>query len=105
VNGKLPRHWEGPGADQCKNAFHLLCASHAGERPRPADTATGPVEVDVITSHGTVVATVNLAALSPALFRTLYKARLRGGPVCQRLRLRCAQRAHYLEQAAAPPSR
>jgi uncharacterized protein (TIGR03437 family) len=32
------------------------------------DTATGPVEVDVITNHGTVSTTVNMAPTSPALF-------------------------------------
>ena len=34
----------------------------------PADTTSGPVDVDVATNHGTATATVNLAPISPALF-------------------------------------
>jgi uncharacterized protein (TIGR03437 family) len=34
----------------------------------PPDTVTGPVDVDVVTKHGTATATVNMGTVSPALF-------------------------------------
>jgi uncharacterized protein (TIGR03437 family) len=69
VNGKLPTSLGGVQVlINGKNAFICYVQATQVNVLAPPDTATGPVEVDVITSHGTVVATVNLAALSPALF-------------------------------------
>lgn len=39
-----------------------------GQRVTPPDGSTGPVEVDVVTNHGTVTSTVNVVPISPGLF-------------------------------------
>jgi uncharacterized protein (TIGR03437 family) len=41
----------------------------------PPDSAVGPVEVDVITNHGTVVAMGTMASVSPALFTYALQSR------------------------------
>jgi uncharacterized protein (TIGR03437 family) len=69
VNGKLPTSLGGVQVlINGKSAFVCYVQATQVNALAPPGAATGPVEVDVITSHGTVVATVNLAALSPALF-------------------------------------
>jgi uncharacterized protein (TIGR03437 family) len=69
VNGKLPTSL---GAVQVvvngQNAFISYVQPTQVNVLTPPDSAVGPVEVDVITNHGTVVAMATMAGASPALF-------------------------------------
>jgi uncharacterized protein (TIGR03437 family) len=69
INGALPMSLGGVQVVvNGKNAFvSYVQPSQVNILTQP-DTAAGPVEVDVITNHGTVSATANMALTSPALF-------------------------------------
>jgi len=69
TNGKLPTSLGGVQVlVNGKNAYTCYVQSTQVNALAQPDTATGLVEVDVITNHGTVVATASMATLSPALF-------------------------------------
>jgi len=69
VNGKLPTSLGGVQVlVNGKNAFISYVQPTQVNVLTPPDSAVGPVEVDVITNHGTVVAMANMAGISPALF-------------------------------------
>jgi uncharacterized protein (TIGR03437 family) len=69
TNGKLPTTLGGVQVlINGKNAvIYYVNPTQVNAIAQP-DTATGPIEVDVITNHGTVSALVNMAPVSPGLF-------------------------------------
>jgi uncharacterized protein (TIGR03437 family) len=76
VNGKLPTSLGGVQVlVNGKNALITYVQPTQVNVLTPADTAVGPVEVDVITNHGTVVAIGTMAAVSPALFTYALQSR------------------------------
>jgi uncharacterized protein (TIGR03437 family) len=69
VNGKLPTSLGGVQVlVSGKNAFISYVQPTQVNVLTAPDSAVGPVDVDVITNHGAVPATVNMAGVSPALF-------------------------------------
>jgi uncharacterized protein (TIGR03437 family) len=69
VNGKLPTSLGGVQVlVDGQNAFISYVQPTQVNVLTPPDSAVGPVEVDVITNHGTVVAMGTMAGVSPALF-------------------------------------
>jgi uncharacterized protein (TIGR03437 family) len=76
VNGKLPASLGGVQVlVNGKSAFISYVQPMQVNVLTPPDNAVGPVEVDVITNHGTVAAMVNMASISPALFTYLLQGR------------------------------
>ena len=77
VNGKLPTSLGGVQVlVNGKNAFISYVQPTQVNVLTPPDSTVGPVEVDVITNHGTVVAMGNMAGVSPALFTYALQGRL-----------------------------
>jgi uncharacterized protein (TIGR03437 family) len=69
VNGQLPASLAGVRVSiNGKSAFPSMVRPTQINVLAPADTATGPVDVDVFTPHGVATATVNMTPLAPALF-------------------------------------
>jgi uncharacterized protein (TIGR03437 family) len=69
LNGKLPTSLGGVQVlVNGQNAFISYVQPTQVNVLTPPDSAAGPVEVDVITNHGTVVAMGTMAGVSPALF-------------------------------------
>jgi uncharacterized protein (TIGR03437 family) len=77
VNGKLPTSLGGVQVlVNGQNAFITYVQPTQVNVLTPPDSAVGPVEVDVITNHGTVVAMGTMAGMSPALFTYALQSRL-----------------------------
>jgi len=69
TNGKLPTSLGGVQVSiNGKNGFIYYVSPTQVNAVAQPDTATGPVEVDMITNHGTVPAIVNMVSISPGLF-------------------------------------
>jgi uncharacterized protein (TIGR03437 family) len=69
VNGKLPTSLGGVQVlVNGQSAFISYVQPTQVNVLTPPDNAVGPVEVDVVTNHGTVVAVGTMAGASPALF-------------------------------------
>jgi len=76
VNGKLPTSLGGVQVlVNGQNAFISYVQPTQVNVLTPPDSTVGPVEVDVITNHGTVVATGTMAGVSPALFTYALQSR------------------------------
>jgi uncharacterized protein (TIGR03437 family) len=76
VNGKLPTSLGGVQVVvDGQSAFISYVQPTQVNVLTPPDSAVGPVEVDVITNHGTVVAIGTMAGISPALFTYALQSR------------------------------